>query len=462
MSSLALNRIDTPPADTERWVLPSGQSDEAVNRIVSAPLLQPHKWTWRAWWIAFAVSGAMTVMMIVSASWLLIRGVGVWGNNTTVVWGFGIANYVWWIGIGNAGTLISSMLLLMRQHWRASINRFAEAMTLFAASIAGLFPILHLGRPLYFYWLTPYPNTMLLWPQWRSALIWDFWAILSYLLFSIVFWYVGLIPDFATLRDRARSNLPRKVYGALALGWRGSARHWHFYEIYHKAMAALAVPLVVSLHSVVGLDFAASLMPGWAETIFPPYFVVGAMYSGFAMVVVLAALVRWGFRMQAIITVSHFDVMAKVMLMASIVMGLSYATEWFDAWYGGDHAERSLVTFMFTGSYAPIYFVMLFCNVLAPQAFWLPAVRRSVFAVFVIAVIINVGMWLERILIILNTLSHTHLPSMRHLFFPTIWDWTLLFGSLGFFTFMFLIFVRLVPSVSMHEVRHILHEGAQR
>ncbi len=230
---------------------------------------------------------------------VLTRGIGIWGVNTTVVWGFAIADYVWWIGIGNAGTLISAMLLLMRQKWRASTNRFAEAMTLFAAAIAGIFPIIHLGRPLYFYWLTPYPNTMTLWPQWRSALIWDFWAILSYILFSILFWYVGLIPDFATLRDRAKTKAPRLIYGALALGWRGSARHWRAYETLHLALACLGVPLVVSLHSVVGMDFAASLMPGWQETIFPPYFVVGAMYSGFAMVVCLAALVRWGFRMQA-------------------------------------------------------------------------------------------------------------------------------------------------------------------
>ena len=275
-----------------------------------------------------------------------------------MVWGTAIADYVWWIGIGNAGTLISAMLLLMRQKWRAATNRFAEAMTLFAATIAGIFPIIHLGRPMYFYWLTPYPNTMTVWPQWRSALIWDFWAILSYILFSIIFWYVGLIPDLATLRDRARSKFAATVYGAFALGWRGSARHWHAYETLHLALACLGVPLVVSLHSVVGMDFAASLMPGWQETIFPPYFVVGAMYSGFAMVVCLAALVRWGFRMEGLITLAHFDVMAKVMLAAAIIMGLSYATEWFNAWYGGDHAERSLVAFEFTGAYAPLFWAL--------------------------------------------------------------------------------------------------------
>ena len=451
MSVLAQSPLD-------RWTLPPGRSYEAVNELVTAPLLERKTFRWTAWWIAFAISVALTLMMLVSAGWLLIEGVGVWGNNTTVVWGFAIANYVWWIGIGNAGTLISSMLLLMRQRWRASVNRFAEAMTIFAASIAGLFPIMHLGRPMYFYWLVPYPNTMTVWPQWRSALIWDFWAILSYLLFSIIFWYVGLIPDLATLRDRAQSKTPRAIYGALSLGWRGSARHWHYYEIYHLAMAALAVPLVVSLHSVVGLDFAASLMPGWEETIFPPYFVVGAMYSGFALVVVLTAAVRWGYSLQAIITVEHFDVMAKIMLAAAIIMGLSYASEWFAAWYGGETQDRSLVVFMFTGTYAPMMWALLCCNVIIPQAFWFRPVRRSVTAVFIIAVIINIGMWLERILIVWNTLSHGFLPSMRRSFFPTVWDWTLLFGSLGFFMFLFLIFCRAVPTVSMHETKHLVHE----
>jgi molybdopterin-containing oxidoreductase family membrane subunit len=448
--------------EAERWTLAPARSYEDVNALVSAPLIERGAWSWRAWWIGFIVSGLMTLMFIGAASWLFYDGVGIFGNNTTVVWGFPLANYVWWIGIGNAGTLISSMLLLMRQRWRASINRFAEAMTLFAAAIAGLFPILHLGRPGYFYWLLPYANTMSVWPQWRSALIWDFWAILSYILFSIIFWYVGLIPDLAALRDRAKKRPARLIYGALALGWRGSARHWRLYEHYHMAMACLAVPLVVSLHSVVGLDFAASLMPGWQETIFPPYFVVGAMYSGFAMVVVLAALVRWGFRQQALITREHFDVMAKVMLAASIIMGLSYATEWFDAWYHGERAERWLVIFEFTGAYAPYYWAMLLFNVVVPQAFWFKRVRRRVLAVVVISIVINIGMWLERMGIVWNTLSHGFSPSMWRLFGPTIWDWMLLSGSLGLFAFLYLILVRLFPMISMHEVRRLLFEEGRQ
>ncbi len=447
-----------PNAALQHWTTPEGRDIETVNRLISAPLLESGSFAWRAWWIGFAISLVLTAVMAVSIVWLFIDGIGIWGVNSTIVWGFAIANYVWWIGIGNAGTLISSMLLLMRQKWRASTNRFAEAMTLFAAAIAGLFPILHLGRPIYFYWLTPYPNTMTIWPQWRSALIWDFWAILSYILFSIIFWYVGLIPDFATIRDRAASWRKRVIYGALALGWRGSARHWRAYEVLHLTLASLGVPLVVSLHSVVGMDFAASLMPGWQETIFPPYFVVGAMYSGFAMVVCLAALVRWGFSLQALITRRHFDVMAKIMLAAAIIMGLSYATEWFTAWYGGERADRSLVAFEFTGAYWPMFAGLLFCNVVLPQAFWFGAVRCRVIAVFAIAVAINVGMWLERILIIWNTLSHDYLPSMWRLFFPTIWDWLLMFGSLGLFALMFLVFVRLIPAVSMHEVRRLAAE----
>ena len=445
-------------AEPQRWLLPEARSLEAVNEVVSAPLLDRSRWSWRAWWIGFCVSLLATGGFLVAVFLVLYRGIGIWGVNTTVVWGVAIANYVWWIGIGNAGTLISSMLLLMRQRWRASTNRFAEAMTLFAATIAGIFPIIHLGRPMYFYWLTPYPNTMHVWPQWRSALIWDFWAILSYILFSILFWYVGLIPDLATMRDRARTKLARSIYGAFALGWCGSARQWHAYEILHLALACLGVPLVVSLHSVVGMDFAASLMPGWQETIFPPYFVVGAMYSGFAMVVCLAALVRWGFRMEGLITIAHFDVMAKVMLAASIVMGISYGTEWFNAWYGGERADRSLLAFEFTGSYAPMFWALLLCNVVIPQAFWFGDVRRSIVGVFIIAIIINIGMWLERILIIWNTLSHDYMPSMWRLFLPTIWDWITTFGSLGLFALMYLVFVRLIPVVSMHEVRKLVAE----
>ena len=429
---------------------------EAINTLITRPLLD--RGDWRRWWLALALSGVLTLVFFGGAVYLFVEGIGIFGNNSTVVWGFPIANYVWWIGIGNAGTLISSLLLLTHQKWRAAINRFAEAMTLMAVAIAGIFPIMHMGRPLYFYWLFPYPNIQSLWPQWRSALIWDFWAILSYLLFSIIFWYTGLIPDVATLRDRAAKRWKKVIFGVMALGWRNSARHWHAYETYYFTMAALAVPLVCSVHSIVGLDFAASLMPGWQEPIFPPYFVLGAMYSGFAMVVLLAALVRWGLQLESVITVRHFDLMAKIMLVAAWIMLLSYMTEWFSGWYGGREADRSFLVFQFTGTYGWLYWIMIFCNCIAAQAFWFPAFRRNIWWVVAIGLLINVGMWLERILIVWNTLAHAYEPSMWHIFVPTLWDWLILAGSLGFFAFMYLLFVRLFPVASMHEVRQLLHE----
>jgi molybdopterin-containing oxidoreductase family membrane subunit len=412
----------------------------------------------RAWFIAFGLASALTLMLAGCVAWLFIHGIGIFGNNTSVVWGFPIANYVWWIGIGNAGTFISAALLLTRQPWRAAINRFAEVMTIFAVSIAGIFPILHLGRPGYAYWLTPYPNSMDLWPQWRSALVWDFASIVAYLVFSLLFWFLGLIPDMATLRDRARTRAGQVVYGLLALGWRGSARHWQMHEMLYRTLAAMALPLVVSVHSVAAMDFAASLMPGWQETIFPPYFVIGALFSGFGMVVLLAALIRQGLGLQKVITHRHFAVMGKVILAGSLGMALSYGTEWFTAWYGGEEAERAHLRFLFAGPYAPLYGLMLFCNLLVPQLLWWPRARHSILAVVAVAVVLNIGMWLERILIIWNTLSRTHLPPMNRIFVPTVWDWLILAGSLGFFAFLLLGFARILPAAAMHDLGKLLHQ----
>lgn len=445
-----------PVTRAHPWIGAEHASYGEVTALIADPvLLRPAGWRW---WIALAVSGLFVFATALAIYVLFTRGIGVWGVNSTVVWGYAIASYVWWIAIGSGGTLISAMLLITRQRWRASVNRFAETMTVFAVSISGLFPILHLGRPQYFYWLAPYPNTMLLWPQWRSALVWDFWAIVSYLLFSILFLYIGLLPDLATMRDRATTVFGQVLYGAFALGWRGSAHHWRCYETFQITLAALAVPLVVSVHSIVGLDFAASLMPGWQETIFPSYFVVGALFSGFASVAILTALVRWGLRLEAVITVHHFSAMAKVLLLASIVMTCSYATEWFMAWYAGAAADRSLLVFLFAGSYAPLYWMQLLFNCLVPQALWFPAVRQNVLCVVLIAIGINIGMWLERILIIWNTLSHGYALSLWRLFYPTLWDWILLFGPLGLFVFLFLCFVRLVPAVPMSELRKLCRE----
>jgi Ni/Fe-hydrogenase subunit HybB-like protein len=446
-------------ADEDLRLLPRDVTDARITAAISDPIIDKRS-RWR-WWIAVVITLPFVGAMIVALFGLFVFGVGTWGINTTNVWGFAIANYVWWIGIGNAGTLISSLLLLTRQPWRASINRFAEAMTLFSVSIAGIFPIIHLGRPQYFYWLAPYPSTMTVWPQWRSALVWDFWAILSYLLFSILFWYLGLIPDAATLRDRAATWPTRLFFGALALGWRGSALHWRAHKKLQITMAALAVPLVCSVHSIVGLDFAASLMPGWQEPIFPPYFVVGAMYSGFAMVVILSTLIRFGLHLEDYVTTKHFDAMALIMLMASLVMGLSYGTEWFTSWYGGEHADRGLVAFEFTGHYDVLFWFLLLFNVVLPQVFWWKAARRRLWIVFLVSIGILIGMWLERILIIWNTLGHNYLPSMRHIFITSLTDWTLLIGPLGFFAFLFLLFARFFPVISMYEVRELAAEESR-
>ena len=433
-------------------LLPAGATYGSLVGTVADPLLREK--VGRPYRLAFGAAFLTTLMMFGVIAWLFIEGIGIFGNNTTVVWGFPIANYVWWIGIGNAGTFISAALLLTRQPWRAAINRFAEVMTIFAVAIAGLFPILHLGRPYRAYWVIPYPNTMDLWPQWVSALVWDAASIVAYLGFSVLFWFLGLVPDLATLRDRSRSRAGQLVYGALAMGWRGSARHWRMHDAVYRAMACMAVPLVVSVHSVAAMDFAGSLMPGWQETIFPPYFVVGALFSGFGVVVVLSAAMRRGLGLQDVITPRHFEVMAKVLLGASVAMGLSYATEWFNDWYGG---ERQHLRFLFSGDYTPFYLAMLSCNVALPQLLWLPALRRRIWFVVLMAVLLNVGMWLERILIIWNTLSHAHLPSMDTVFHPTAFDWALLAGTLGFFALLMLCFSRLLPVVAMHDLGKLLH-----
>lgn len=442
---------------TSLYLAPSIANDTAITTLVTRAIRTSPG---RVWWGTLLLSILGTAWFIWTIGYILYEGIGAWGINTTVVWGSAIAAYVWWIGVGNAGTLISSMLLLTRQPWRASINRFAETMTLLAISIAGLMPIIHLGRPLYFYWLAPLPNTMGLWPQWRSALVWDFWAILSYLIFSILFWYHGLIPDLATMRDRASGNAGRRLYGLAAMGWRGSARHWRHYKVLHRTMAALAVPLVCSVHSIVGLDFAASLMPGWNAALFPPYFVVGAMYSGFALVIVISAALRWGFGLQGLITLQHFQVMAKILLASSIAMGISYATLDLTSWTSGDPAERDLVMFNFTGVYGPLYWALLFCNVVVPQSLWFSVARRSLSWILCVAVIINIGMWLERLLIIWTTLSHGYATSMWRVFTPTFLDVSLVIAPFGPFVLFFLLVVRLIPPVAMSDTRELAHEGA--
>jgi molybdopterin-containing oxidoreductase family membrane subunit len=412
----------------------------------------------RGWWIGFAIAFCFVMLLNLGIAYLLAFGVGVWGVNMPVAWGFAIVNFVWWIGIGHAGTLISAILLLLHQQWRTSINRFAEAMTIFAVACAGLFPLLHMGRPWFFYWLLPYPNTMWLWPQFRSPLVWDVFAVSTYLTVSLLFWYVGLIPDLATIRDRAVGRLQRIVYGVLAMGWRGSARHWRRYESAYVLLAGLATPLVVSVHTVVSFDFSVAILPGWHSTIFPPYFVAGAIYSGFAMVLTLAIPVRAFYGLQDFITVRHLRNMAKIMLCTGLIVAYGYLMEAFMAWYSGDLLEKYAQANRMLGPYAWAYWLLIASNVLVPQLLWSGRVRSTPALLFPIALLINWGMWLERYVIVITSLHRDFLPSSWGMYQATVWDWAVLLGSLGFFVFMFFLFIRLLPMISMSEMRKLLVE----
>jgi molybdopterin-containing oxidoreductase family membrane subunit len=426
-----------------------------TDKISDIVLRRPTRWIWFG---GFALTFLLSFIFFGAILYLFIAGIGIWGVNIPVAWGFAIANFVWWIGIGHAGTFISAILLLLRQKWRTSINRFAEAMTLFAAGIAGLFPILHLGRPWFFYWLAPYPNVMELWPQWRSALVWDIFAISTYLIVSALFWYLGVVPDFATLRDRASSRAKQVVYGLLALGWRGDARHWARFETVYLLLAGLATPLVVSVHSVVSLDFAIAIVPGYHSTLFPPYFVAGALFSGFAMVLTLAIPMRHFFGLQDFITVRHLELAAKVLLACGWIVAYGYCMETFVAFYSGDDYEIAMLKDRLFGFYAPVYWTVLFCNVIAPQVLWRRAARRSVWTLFALSLVVQLGMWSERVMIVVQSMHRDFLPSSWGEFIPTRWDWIVLVGSIGFFFFLFLLFLRVLPAISIYEMRKLIHE----
>lgn len=437
-----------------------------TDKISNIVLGRGEPWTrgWKAHWRwrgALLISFSGVLVLLSASAWLFMRGVGLFGVNIPVAWGFALGNFVWWIGIGHAGTFISAILLLLRQRWRTSINRYAEAMTLFAAGIAGLFPIFHLGRPWFAYWLLPYPNRMELWPQWRSPLVWDIFAISTYLLVSLLFWYVGLIPDLASLRDKARTRGKQLAYGLLALGWRGEARHWHRYESAYLLLAGLATPLVVSVHTVVSLDFSIGNTPGYHSTIFPPYFVAGALFSGFAMVVTLAIPLRHYFSLQAFITMRHLDLAAKVMLACSLFVAYGYASEIFTAYYSGDTYEIHMTQDRFAGVYAPVYWAYIFCNVLAPQLLWWRRVRRHVAALLIISLVVNVGMWMERFLIVVQSLHQDFLPPSWGIFVPSLWDWIFLLSSIALFVWLFLMFIRYLPLISMAEMRGLVQETAE-
>jgi molybdopterin-containing oxidoreductase family membrane subunit len=428
-----------------------------VTEKISALVLTQH--TPRFWLVGFGISFALLTVLLYAIGYLVLHGTGVWGVNIPVGWGFAIINFVWWIGIGHAGTLISAILLLLRQEWRTSINRFAEAMTIFAVASAGIFPLLHVGRPWLAYWLVPYPNTMGLWPNFRSPLVWDVFAVSTYALVSILFWYVGLIPDLATLRDRSKVKIGRILYGMAAMGWRGSVRHWQRYETCVLLLAGLATPLVVSVHTVVSLDFAVGIIPGWHATIFPPYFVAGAIYAGFAMVLTLAIPLRKAYGLEGLVTMRHLDNMARVMLATGLFVGYGYMTEAFFAWYSGDIYERFMMQNRASGPYAPFYWALLVCNVVAIQPLWFARVRGSVVALFVIAMFVNVGMWLERFIIVVTSLHRDFLPSSWGMYAGTVWDYALFVGSIGLFLTLFFLFIRFLPVISIFEVRTMLPEA---
>lgn len=411
------------------------------------------------WFVGFGIAFLLTMVMTVAIGWLLFRGTGIWGINVPVAWGFAIINFVWWIGIGHAGTLISAILLLLKQDWRTSINRFAEAMTLFAVACAGIFPVLHVGRPWFAYWLFPYPNTMGVWPQFRSPLVWDVFAVSTYGSVSLLFWFVGLIPDLATLRDRSRHRVARKIYGLLAMGWRGSAQHWHRYETAYLLLAGLATPLVVSVHTIVSFDFAVSVVPGWHATIFPPYFVAGAIYSGFAMVMTLAIPIRAIYGLQDFITMRHIQNMAKIILATGLIVAYGYVMEVFMAWYSSNQYEGYLIINRMKGPYALHYWALVLCNVITPQLLWSRRVRANIPLLFVIAIIVNIGMWLERYVIVVTSLHRDFLPSSWGMYAGTRWDWALYIGTIGFFFSLLFLFIRFLPMISIFEMRTILPQA---
>src|ERR1051326_4865879 len=393
---------------------------------------------------------------LLAVCYLFYKGVGIWGVNIPVGWGFAIVNFVWWIGIGHAGTLISAILLLLKQEWRTSINRFAEAMTLFAVACAGLFPILHLGRPWFAYWLIPYPNTMSIWPQFRSPLVWDVFAVSTYGTVSLLFWFVGLIPDLATLRDRSSSRFGRVLYGILAMGWRGSAVHWHRYDTAYLLLAGLATPLVVSVHTVVSFDFAISIVPGWHTTIFPPYFVAGAIYSGFAMVLSIAIPLRKAYGLEDFITMRHLENMAKVMLATGLIVAYGYFFEFFMSLYSGNKFDVFLVQQRLHGPYSHYYFALILCNILTPQLLWIQKVRTNVAALFVMSLVINLGMWLERFVIVVISLTRDFVPSAWGRYQATFWDYSTFVGTIGLFVTLIFLFVRALPAISIAEMRELV------
>ncbi len=410
----------------------------------------------KAWWIALGITSSLAGVMFLMIAYLIFTGVGVWGLNNPVGWGWAIVNFVFWVGIGHAGTLISAILFLLRQKWRTSINRFAEAMTIFAVVCAGIFPGIHVGRVWVVWWLFPLPNYQAMWPNFRSPLLWDVFAVGTYATVSLLFWYTGMVPDLATLRDRAKTRTRQIAYGFFALGWRGSNRHWHRYEKAYLLLAGLATPLVLSVHSVVSFDFATSQVPGWHTTIFPPYFVAGAIFSGFAMVMTCLIPARRIFKLENFITLYHLETMAKIILATGTMVGYAYATEFFIAWYGGVPAEQFAFINRAFGPYAWAYWIMVSCNVISPQFFWFKKIRTNPWALLILSIFVNIGMWFERFVITVTSLSRDYLPSAWDYYQPTIVDIMTFVGSFGLFFTLVLLFIRFLPMVAMAEVKTVM------
>lgn len=412
-----------------------------------------------AWYLAFAVALSGTVLLLALLAYVVWNGIGVWGNNQPVGWGWPIVNFVFWVGIGHAGTLISAILFLFRQHWRTSINRAAEAMTLFAVICALIWPTFHVGRVWVIYWTLPIPNQMEMWPQFKSPLLWDVFAVSSYFIVSLLFWYVGLVPDLATLRDRAQNFWRKRVLGFFSLGWTGANRHWRNYEKAYLLLAGLATPLVLSVHSVVSFDFAVSILPGWHTTIFPPYFVAGAIFSGFAMVVTLMVITREVYGLKNLITIDHLEKMNIIILVTGSIVGFAYITEFFMAWYSGVEYEQYAFINRAFGPYAWAYWIMMTCNLITPQLFWSKNLRRSVPVMFALSILVNIGMWFERFVITITSLHRDFLPSSWGYFTATWVDIGTLVGSFGLFLTLFLLFLRFVPMVAMSEVKGVLPQA---
>jgi Ni/Fe-hydrogenase subunit HybB-like protein len=437
-------------------IAPGYSFGSVTDKISSIVLTRPAS---NGWFIGFGFFFLLLQMMLFAIGYLVVKGIGIWGDTTPIGWGFEIVNFVWWIGIGHAGTLISAILMLLRQSWRNSINRFAEAMTLFAVACAGVFPAIHVGRPWLAYWMFPYPNTMSYWPQFRSPLMWDVFAVSTYATISALFWFVGLIPDLATLRDRTDKPALKMIYGMLALGWRGSARHWHRYETAYLLLAGLATPLVLSVHTVVSFDFAIGIIPGWHTTIFPPYFVAGAIYSGFAMVVMLCIPVRKIYGLEGFITETHLDNSAKVMLATGLIVAYGYIVEAFMGWYSGNRYEAFTMWNRLHGPYWVLYSLLWVCNIFLPQVLWIKKFRTKPVLLFIVSAIILVGMWLERFVIVVMSLHRDFLTSSWGMYYPTRWDWMTFIGTIGMFLAAIFLFVRVLPMISIFEIRTLLPEA---